>query len=185
MRSLLPGGWTRVAGGAAALLVITLAVGGWLGSSSSSDAEIAVTETLPDGSLVERAAGPFPGWAYGVPQLAALATVLVLVILVLRATVHRATVVTADLDTDQLLRRASAARALRTTTFGILVTAGADLFFGGAAAHNVHGGGAGATALAAMALGLGCLLAALVVALVPATRLPRRPVQPAADRVPA
>ncbi len=173
MGSLLRGGWARTTSGAAILLVTALVVGGWLGNSSSSDASIAVTETLPDGSLVERAAGPFPGWAYGVPQLIVLATVGVLLLLVLRATTHRAAVVTADLETDHLLRRASAARAFRTATFGILVTAGADLFFGGSAAHNVHDGAADAVALAVLLLGVGCAVAALVVVLVPAPRLPR------------
>lgn len=173
MASLLRGGWARTASGAAALLVVTLVVGGWLGNSGSSDASIAVTETLSDGSPVERSAGPFPGWAYGVPQLIVLGTVGLLLLLVLRATTHRAAVVTADLATDQLLRRASAARAFRTASFGVLATAGADLFFGGSAAHNVHGGTAGVVAIGAMLLGLGCAVAALVVVLVPAPRLPR------------
>jgi hypothetical protein len=185
VRSLLRGGWARTAAASATLLAVTLLVGGWLGNSSSSDASIAVTETLPDGTLTERAAGPFPGWAYGVPQLVVLGAVLGLVLLVLRATTHRATVVTADLETDHLLRRASAARALRTVTFGTLVTAGADLFFGGSAAHHVHGGAAGVAAAGAMALGLGCLLAALGVVLVPAPRLPRVPLPAPADRVSA
>ncbi len=176
MSSLLPGGWTRAAGGAATLLVIALVTGGWLGNTSSSDASIAVTETLSDGTLMERAAGPFPGWAYGVPQLLVLGTVGAVLMLVLRATTHRATVVTADLETDHLLRRASAARALRTAAFGILVTAGADLVFGGSAARHVHEGVAGSVALGVMLLGLGCLVAALVVVLVPAPRLPRAPV---------
>jgi hypothetical protein len=173
MGSLLRGGWARTATAAASLLVVALVVGGWLGNNSSSDASIAVTETLSDGSLVERAAGPFPGWAYGVPQLVVLGIVGALLLLVLRAATHRATVVTADLETDHLLRRASAARAFRTATFGILVTAGADLFFGGSAAHHVHDGTAGAVALGAMLLGVGCAVAALVVVLVPAPRLPR------------
>lgn len=173
MASLLRGGWARTTTGEAALLLVTLGIGGWLGNSGSSDASIAVSETLPDGSLVERSAGPFPGWAYGVPQLIVLGTVGVLLLLVLRATTHRAAVVTADLDTDHLLRRASAARAFRTASFGILATAGADLFFGGSAAHNVHDGAAGVAAIGAMLLGLGCAVAALVVVLVPAPRLPR------------
>lgn len=173
MGSLLRGGWARTVGSAACLLVVALVVGGWLGNSSSSDASIAVTETLPDGSMVERAAGPFPGWAYGVPQLIVLATVGLLLLIVLRAATHRAAVVTADLETDHLLRRASAARAFRTATFGILVTAGADLFFGGSAAHNVHDGAADAVALGVLLLGIGCAVAALVVVLVPAPRLPR------------
>jgi hypothetical protein len=173
VRSLRRGGWARTTAAAATLLALTLLAGGWLGSSSSSDASIAVSETLSDGTLTERAAGPFPGWAYGVPQLIVLAVVGSLLVLVLRAVTHRATVVTADLDTDRLLRRASAARAFRTASFGILVTAGADLFFGGAAAHNVHHGAAGALGIGAMLLGLGCGVAAVVVVLVPAPRLRR------------
>jgi hypothetical protein len=183
--SLLRGGWATTAGVAVTLLVLTLLVGGWLGNSSSSDASIAVTETLSDGTLVERAAGPFPGWAYGVPQLVVIAVVIGLLVLVLRAATVRATVVTADLETDQLLRRASAARVYRTAAFGILVTAGADLFFGGAAAHNIHQGAARVVALGSMGLGLCVLLAALVLVLVPAPRLPRAPAPVAPDRVPA
>jgi hypothetical protein len=135
--------------------------------------------------MVERAAGPFPGWAYGVPQLVVLAVVLGLLLLVLRAATQRATVVTADLETDQLLRRASAARAYRTATFGILATTGADLFFGAAAAHNIHEGAAGVVAFGTMGLGLCALFAALVVVLVPAPRLPRAPAPAAQDRIPA
>jgi hypothetical protein len=183
--SLLRGGWARTTGIAAALLVCTLVVGGMLGNSSSSDAAIAIVDEQPDGSMVERASGPFPGWAYGVPQLVVLLAVVGLLLLVLRATTDRATVVTADLETDHLLRRASAARALRTATFGILVTAGADLFFGGSAARNVHDGTAGVVALGVMLVGLGCLVAALVVLLLPAPRLPRAPVAAPADRVSA
>jgi hypothetical protein len=171
--SLLSGGWAATTGVAVTLLVLTLLVGGWLGNSSSSDEAIATVDVQADGGMMERAAGPFPGWAYGVPQLVVLAVVGVLLLLVLRAATHRATVVTADLETDHLLRRASAARAFRTVTFGILVTAGADLFFGGSAAHNVHDGAADAVALGVMVLGLGCAVAALVVVLVPAPRLPR------------
>ncbi|MGZ8737619.1 MAG: hypothetical protein ACXWW7_10685 [Nocardioides sp.] len=181
--SLLRGGWARTAGVAAALLVFTLVVGGLLGNSSSSDAAIATVDVQPDGSMVERASGPFPGWAYGVPQLVVLVAVVGLLLLALRATTDRATVVTADLETDHLLRCASAARAFRTATFGILVTAGADLFFGGSAARNVHDGVAGVVALGVMLLGLGCLLAALVIVLVPTPRLPRTPVPVPADQV--
>jgi hypothetical protein len=183
--SLLRGGWASTTGVATALLVLTLLVGGWLGGSSSSDEAIATVDVQPDGSMVERAAGPFPGWAYGVPQLVVLAIVIGLLLLVLRAATQRATVVTADLETDQLLRRASAARAFRTAAFGVLVTAGADLLFGAAAARNVHEGPAGTVALGVMLLGLGCLLAALVIVLVPAPRLPRTPVPVSADQVSA
>ena len=171
--SVLPTGWATTAAAAGGLLVVTLLVGGWLGNSSSSDAAIATTRVDPDGGLVERAAGPFPGWTYGVPQLLVLAVVVALLLLVLRATTDRATVVTADVATDQLLRRASAARAFRTATFGAMITTGADLFFGASAARHVHDGAAGAVALGVMLLGVGCLLAALAVVLVPAPRLPR------------
>ncbi len=171
--SLLRSGWAMTAALAGSGLVVTLLVGGWLGSSSSSDAAIATTGIGPDGGLIEQAAGPFPGWTYGVPQLLVLALVVGLLLLVLRAATDRATVVTADLATDQLLRRASAARAFRTATFGALLTTGADLFFGASAARHVYDGAAGAVALGVMLLGVGCLLAALAVVLVPAPRLPR------------
>jgi len=182
---LLRGRWATTALVAGGLLLGTLLVGGWLGQSSSSDAAIARSVVQADGSITETAHGPFPGWAYGAPQLVAGAAVAALLLLVLRAATNRATVVTADLDTDLLLRRASAARAFRAAAFGALVTAGADLVVGGGAARNVASGLGDAAALSAVLLGVGCIVAALVVVLVPAHRLPRTPVPAQADRVSA
>jgi hypothetical protein len=172
MALLLQGGWARVAGVAVSLLVLTAVAGGLLAHEDGRSLRTEVRAA--DGTLLEsHGASPFPGWEYGGPQLVVLAVALVLLALVLRAATNRATVVTADLDTDRLLRGASAARAYRTLAFGALVTAGVDLLVAGGAARRVYDGWQDPVALGALLLGAACCLAALVVALVPAPRLPR------------
>ena len=101
----------------------------------------------------------------------ALVVVAGLVLLVVRAATDRATVVAADAATDRLLRRSSAARAFRVALVGTLLTLAADLFFGGMAAGHVFVGVAHAVAVAAVLLGLGFGLAALVALLWPVPRL--------------
>ncbi len=147
--------------------------------------QIAATVALgvladPSGRSLTRAtpgrsstAGPFPGWDYGTVQLAALACCVGVALLVARAATHRSAVVTADPDTDLLLRRASVARAARVLVAGTLVTLGADLFVGGSAAANVWAAGGAATVLtrAAMLLGALVALAGLASLLVPVPRL--------------
>lgn len=169
---LLQGRWARVAGTAVTLLVLTTLGGGLIAHEDGRSLRTEVR--APDGTLLEgRGAGPFPGWEYAVPQLVVLGAALAIIILVLRATTNRSTVVTADLDTDRLLRRASAARAYRTLAFGALFTAGVDLLVAGGAARRVYDGWQDPVALGVLLLGAACCLAALVVALVPAPRLPR------------
>lgn len=169
---LLRGGWAAAAGVAVTLLVLTTVAGGLL---AHEDGQSLRTEVRAgDGTLLEgHGAGPFPGWEYGVPQLVVLAAALAILVAVLRAATTRATVVTADLGTDRLLRRASAARAYRTLAFGALVTAGADLFVAGQAARRVLDGWQDQVALAVLLLGAAGVVGALVVALVPAPRLSR------------
>ena len=169
---LLRGRWAGTAGTAVALLVLTTVVGGLL--AHEDDRSLRTEVRAADGTLLEaHGAGPFPGWEYGVPQLVVLGAALVFLALVLRAATTRATVVTADLETDRLLRRASAARAYRTLAFGALVTAGVDLAVAGQAARRVFDGWQDQVALGVLLLGVACGLAALVVALVPAPRLSR------------
>jgi hypothetical protein len=174
---LLQGRWAAVAGTAVALLVATTVTGGLLAHEDGRSLHTEVR--AEDGTLLEaHGASPFPGWEYALPQLVVLGAALTLLAMVLRAATHRSTVVTADLDTDRLLRRASAARAYRTLAFGTLVTAGVDLVVAGSAARRVFAGWADQVALGVLLLGVGCAAAALVVALVPAPRLPRTPATP-------
>ncbi|HEX4977646.1 MAG TPA: hypothetical protein VFV40_07240 [Nocardioides sp.] len=169
---LLRGRWAAAAGTAVGLLALTTVAGGLL--AHDDDRSLRAEVRAADGTLLEaHGASPFPGWEYGVPQLVVLGAALVVLALVLRAATTRATVVTADLETDRLLRRASAARAYRTLTFGALVTAGVDLAVAGQAARRVFDGWQDQAALGVLLLGVTCCLAALVVALVPAPRLAR------------
>ena len=169
---LLRGRWATVAGAAVAVLVLTTLVAGLIAHDDGQSLHTEVRAT--DGTVLEgRGAGPFPGWEYGLPQLAVLGVALVLLAAVLRAATTRATVVTADLDTDRLLRRSSAARAYRTLAFGALLTGGVDLVVAGQAARRVFEGWPDQVALGVLLLGVACVIGALVVALVPAPRLPR------------
>lgn len=169
--SLLRGSWPTAAAIAVGTFVVSVVVAGQLGRSGSGRS-IGTVDYGPEGAMVERAAGPFPGWDYGIPQLVALAVVVGLLLLVLRAATHRAAVVTADASTDDLLRRASAARAYRTVIFGALVTTAADVVVGAAAARNIYSGVGDTVAAVVLLLGVLCGMAALAAALVPAPRLP-------------
>ncbi len=166
---LLRGGWARVTTAAAAALVVAVALAAWLADESGR--MVAAGRTDATGARVWSGSGPFPGLDYGLPQLVALVVVAGLVLLVVRAATDRAAVVAADAATDQLLRRSSAARAFRVALVGTLLTLAADLFFGGMAAGHVFVGVAHAVAVAAVLLGLGCGLAALVALLWPVPRL--------------
>lgn len=168
VRDLARGPWAWAAAGATAALVVALVACG-LGAYGSPGWTVARTH---DGGVETR--GPFPGWAFGVPQLCTLAVVVALAGLVLRTTTRRASVVSADLETDRLLRRASAARAFKALLVGVLSTLGADLAVAGQALAGLHREALPHVAWTAVTLlGAGCLLAALVTLLVPAPRLPR------------
>lgn len=175
---LLRGRWATAAGTSAGLLVLTALTGGFLAQEDGRSLRTEVRAA--DGTLLEsHGASPFPGWEYGAPQLVVLALAVGLLALVLRAATNRATVVTADLETDRVLRRASAARAYRTLAFGALVTGGVDLLVAGSAARRVFDGWQDQVALGVVLLGGVSVVGALVVALVPAPRLPRhRPAAP-------
>ncbi len=169
-RTVLEGAWPRAAGIALALLALTGIAGGLLADGTGRGVSHASTD--PSGALVLRTHTPFPGWAYGGPQVATAALALVVLALVAVATARRATVVTADLDTDRLLRRASVARACRLLVAGALLTAGPDLVLGGLGAAGVVDGGAVLVArLVGVAGGL-VVVAALAALVVPVPRLP-------------
>lgn len=169
VRDLLPPGWTLVLGLVSGTAVTVIAAG-WALSAGDGHS---ISHTDPSGAW-SRAAGPFPGPDYGLPQLVALAAAILLGLGVLRLAVFRPAVVRSDVGTDNLLRRASAARAIRVVVAAAALTAGADLFFGGSAARRVYDGFAQGLSLAAMVAGLGLGIAAVALVLAPAPRLSRR-----------
>jgi hypothetical protein len=170
----LRGGWATLTATCVVALAVVIATGRWLGRYDNGHS-LHTVDYAPDGSMTERTASPFPGWDYGLPQTLALLVLLVSLALVLRAITTRPAVVTADAATDLLLRRASAARTYRVTSFAVLLTLAGDLFFAGTTMQNLYTDGgdlAGKLAIvAALAAGLG----AMAVLLVPAPRLPRQP----------
>lgn len=167
VRVLMTGGWARVTAASATLLVATILVGGLLAEATG---RTVANEVETSRGVEQFTAGPFPGWHYGLPQAVSMLVVLGLLALVLRAADRRAAVVRADLETDRLLRRASAARAYRTAVLGLLLTAGGDLLLGGMAAHRVYEGPAELAATAAAVAGLAVAGAAIAALFVPAPR---------------
>ena len=164
MRNLLDGGWVRGAAVAVGVTVVGLLAGGLIGADGGQSVE-------HGDQTVSRSAGPFPGWGYTVPQLLVLAACVAAALFTLRAVAARSAVVTADAATDDLLRAASVARVSRLLCGGALVTLGADLFIGGAAAARVFDDGWHGVALGAMAAGPVVVLLGLVTLLLPVPRL--------------
>jgi hypothetical protein len=165
VRSLLHGGWSKAALAAVVALTVVLVATGLLADGSGDS----VTRTRADGAA---GAGPFPGWVYGLPQLVTLAVCVLLCALTIGAAVRRAAVVTADLDTDLVLRRASAARALRALAAGALLTLGPDLLLAGSAGGRVAEAGPWhALALVAVVAGPLVVVLGLAALLVPVPRL--------------
>ena len=116
----------------------------------------------------------FPGWHYGVPQLIAVAVVVLLVLAVVRLATWRPAIVNADAEIDRTFRRASIVRGLRMLTVGTLVCLAGDLYISGAALRSEYVGAWPATwgwplqGAAVLSLAL-----AMMAALVPAPRLTR------------
>ena len=81
---------------------------------------------------------PYPGLDYVLPQTVALALAGGLAWLVIRSATTRPTIPT-DLDGDLVLRRASAARVLRWTAFGLASTGAGDLLILGLAVQEAPG----------------------------------------------
>lgn len=163
-RMVLGGAWPRTTVVVSALAVAGLVAGGVVGDESGGS----VTHQWSGRAST---ASPFPGWTYAGPQLVALGLCLVLAALAGRATVRRSAVVTADPDTDLLLRRASLARVCRVLVAGGLVTLGADLFVGAAAITHVYAEGtAHQVGAVLMLLGPVLLVAGLICLLVPVPR---------------
>lgn len=152
--SLVRGRWARATGTSAGLLALTVLAGSLLSDGGDS-----------------LGGGPFPGWHYGAPQGVGMLLVLGLVALVLRATNRRAAVVRADLETDRLLRRCSAARAYRAAVGGLLLTVSGDLMLGGLTAFRVYNGPAEVAAAVTALVGVAAGLAALAALVTPAPRV--------------
>ncbi len=163
-RSLLTGAWPWCAGSCVAVTAALLVLGGVVGDGMT------ITR-VHAGSVAD--AGPFPGWHLVGSQLVVLGLCVAAAVLAVLAVARRSAVVTADPETDRLLRRASVARVARAVTFGALVTLGPDLLVGGSAAHSVYPSGPWhVVALVAVWTGLACSLAGLAVLAVPVPRLP-------------
>ena len=173
----LRGGWAGLTAGAVTALAIVIATGRYLGRGDDGHS-LSTVDHAADGSTMGRMAGPFPGWDYGLPQTAALLVLVALLALVLRAVTGRPAVVTADAATDLLLRRASAARTYRVTSFAVLLTVAGDLFFAGTSMQRIYTGGGDLAGKLAVLVALAAGLGALVVLLVPAPRLPREVATP-------
>lgn len=168
-RSLLTRGWPLWAAAVTLLTAGAVVTAGVLADENGAT----VTHVRPDGADT---AGPFPGWMYGVPQLVTLAACVLVAVLVVRAAARRSAVVTADVETDQLLRRASVARACRALVAGALLTLGPDLVVAGSALHRAFGDSAvHGLATATLATGLLVGLLGFVALLVPVPRLPSAP----------
>ncbi len=173
----LRGGWAVLTAGAVAALAVVIATGRYLGRHDDGHS-LHTVDHAPDGALTERMASPFPGWDYGLPQTVALLVLLALLVLVLRAITWRPAVVTADATTDLLLRRSSAARAYRVTSFAALLTLAGDLFFAGTSMQRIYTDGGDLAGKLAVLAALAAALGALAVLLVPAPRLPREVTTP-------
>ena len=170
--TLARGAWPRTALVVTGLLVGTCGVAGLLADADGRT----ISRRFPGGGA---SASPFPGWFYGVPQLLVLACCVALTTAVLVAAARRPAVVTADVETDLLLRRASAARACRVLVCAALVTLAGDLATAGSRVASIHDTGpAHAAGSVVLVLGLLLLPVALSVAFLPVPRL-SRPREPA------
>jgi uncharacterized membrane protein len=160
----------------AGLAAVTLVVCGL----ASADGR-GISRTFPGGAA---SSGPFPGWYFGVPLLAAVVVVLVAAEVVLRLVAGRPSVADADPAWDMALRRLSAHRVLRGTQLVLAWTAAGVLLVAGAALRNVGGAvlpgpGSGSAlhsglGVAGLTVGLAVGLAGTVLALTPATHVATR-----------
>lgn len=138
---------------------------------------VACGAVSPDGRSVARAweggggaAGPFPGWFYGVPLLVAALVVLLAAEGVLRLVARRPAVTDAAPAWDLALRRLSAHRVLRGAQLVLGVTSGAVLAVAGSAVRNLgdpmggphHSAGLVALGAAVALLGVAVGLAAVL-----------------------
>lgn len=148
--------WLRWATGAWAVLLVVTLVG--FGVSATGGRRLRTVS--PDGLVQE--AGPYPGWFYGGPVLAAVALVLLATWAVLRLIARRPAVLDADPEHDAASRRLSAHRVLRGVQLALAVTlAGVSWFAGIVLAHVDRPLGLGLVGLALVVGVLGLVLAAV------------------------
>jgi hypothetical protein len=178
--------WRRLLWSAAAAVALVCVLGWVTADADGRSVTVGPRGPLPEGAT-SSTASPYPGAVFAVPALVAAALLVVLVVLGLRLVASRPAVDGAARGDEAVLRRASAHRLLRGACTGLLATAGGMLAFGGAALHSaaqpVLGGVQGdvalsggspvlsATGSSCLVLGVLLVVAALVVAHLPAPRL--------------
>lgn len=172
---------------AAAATTAGAAAVGWATADGSGRAVSVLTRDEAGQVVGGAGAGPYPGVVFALPALVGTALVVVLVELGLRLVAQRAAVAGADPADERALRRASAHRLLRGACAGQLALLGGLLAFGGTAvrsaasptayavgdvAHTASGpAGVAALGLGTAPVGVLCVLAGLVVLLLPAPRV--------------
>lgn len=115
----------------AALLILTLVVFGFLGASDGRSIPLNTTDPRIGG-----AAGPFPGWAYGVPMLAGAALLFAATLVALHLISRRPAVPGASARYDLYLRARSATNLVKGVQLALAASCAGALFFGGNAAST-------------------------------------------------
>jgi hypothetical protein len=119
----------------AALAALAIALFGLTADATGRAVPHPVTSDAA-GGYVTGASGPYPGWAYGLPLLAALAVVLAVCAAVLRLVVRRPAVAGTRQEDDLALRRTSARRILGAVQLFVGGTLAAVLLVAAAALGN-------------------------------------------------
>lgn len=164
------GGWRlSLFAGTVAGFVVALVI---FGLTAADDGRS--VERLLDAGRETHSAGPYPGWALGVPVLVVLALAVGATFVALRAVTRRPPIGLLSPEQDDAIRRTSAARVLAGAQVWVGFGAAGCLAFAAGALFRVDWLGAG----------LGCLLVALVAfvgsVVTAATALPSRRTRAAA-----
>jgi hypothetical protein len=118
-----------------ALLAVVLVVTGV--TAAGDGTTVASPERpVPGVGTVSGAAGPYPGWPYGVPMLAGLAVALVCLVVALRVVARRAPLDGLGHEQDDALRRTSATRLLGVVQLCVGGATALVLAVAGQAARN-------------------------------------------------
>ncbi|GAA1647673.1 hypothetical protein GCM10009790_30960 [Georgenia ruanii] len=125
-----------LAGATAALAALALVVFGLTADATGRAVPHPVTPLAAGEGYVSGASGPYPGWAYGLPLLAALTVVLAVGAGVLRLVVRRPAVAGTREADDLALRRTSARRVLAAVQLVVGGTLAAVLLVAAAALGN-------------------------------------------------
>ncbi|WP_454858617.1 hypothetical protein [Promicromonospora soli] len=134
-------------------------------------------ERVLDAGRETHSAGPYPGWAVGVPALLVLALAVGATFVALRAVTRRPPIGLLSPEQDDAIRRTSAARVLAGAQVWVGLGAAAYLAFAAGALFRVDWLGAGVVSLL---VALAAFVGSVVIA---ATALPSRRTR-AADAVP-